>query len=96
MKSMAWEKIACWHASCIIHTSYQFRHRYPSGGSAMSINEFEMNEPSITMGAAVETAAESRPASSKAEQLQLQLQSLEIERQSPTNICVLEAALSDL
>ena len=60
----------------------------------MSITEFDLNDPAITMGAEVETGE--APQRSREEQLQLQMRSLEIERQSPVNICVLEAALARL
>lgn len=60
----------------------------------MAINEFEMNDPKISMGADVETRDESEQL--RAKQLQLQMQSIQIERERPVNICVLEASLADL
>ncbi len=60
----------------------------------MSIKEFDLNDPMITMGAEVETGES--PQRSHEEMLQLQMRSLEIERERPVNICVLEAALSRL
>ena len=60
----------------------------------MRITEFDLNDPMISMGAEGETAE--APERSREEQLQLQLRSLEIERQRPVNICVLEAALAKL
>jgi hypothetical protein len=66
----------------------------PDGERAMSITEFDLNDPMISMGADMETGEASQR--SREEQLQLQMRSLEIERQSPVNICVLEAALARL
>jgi len=60
----------------------------------MSIKEFDLNDPMITMGSEVETGES--PQRSQEEMLQLQMRSLEIERERPVNICVLEAALSRL
>ena len=65
-----------------------------TGVEAMSINDFEYNAPTITMGADVRTLE--TPHQGREEQLELRLQRLEIEEERPVNICVIEAALASI